>query len=89
VSGGDRYGRKRDAQHHVSQPGRVRGEHILLDAADRQRLALSVTPPVIPTVCFTRRPASRLVSAVTIVTPALGPSFGIAPPGSSGAAAGA
>src|ERR1051326_6545749 len=34
-----------------------------------------------PTVCFTGRPLRSDESAVTIVTPALGPSFGIAPAG--------
>ena len=41
----------------------------------------SVTSPVIPTVCFTGRPLSNEASAVTIVTPALGPSLGMAPAG--------
>src|SRR6478735_2586022 len=41
----------------------------------------SVSSPVIPTVCFTGRPVSRDASAVAIVMPALGPSFGIAPAG--------
>ncbi len=41
----------------------------------------SVTSPVIPTVCFTGRPESSDASAVAIVIPALGPSFGIAPAG--------
>ena len=42
----------------------------------------SVTSPVIPTVCLTGPAAdSSEASAVTIVTPALGPSFGIAPAG--------
>ena len=41
----------------------------------------SVTSPVMPTVCFTGRPLSSDASAVVIVMPALGPSFGIAPAG--------
>ena len=42
----------------------------------------SVTSPVMPTVCFTGRPREeRRRCAVTSVTPALGPSFGIAPAG--------
>ena len=41
----------------------------------------SVTSPVIPTVCRTGRPVSSEASAVAIVMPALGPSFGIAPAG--------
>ena len=41
----------------------------------------SVTSPVMPTVLFTGRPVSSDASAVTIVTPALGPSFGMAPAG--------
>jgi hypothetical protein len=41
----------------------------------------SVTSPVMPTVLFTGLPLSSETSAVTIVTPALGPSFGIAPAG--------
>ena len=41
----------------------------------------SVISPVIPTVCLTARPVSSEASAVTIVTPALGPSLGIAPAG--------
>ena len=34
-----------------------------------------------PTVCLTARPVSSDASAVVIVMPALGPSFGIAPAG--------
>ncbi len=41
----------------------------------------SVTSPVIATVCLTGRPESKEASAVAIVMPALGPSFGIAPAG--------
>ena len=41
----------------------------------------SVTSPVVPTVCFTGRPLSSDARAVVMVTPALGPSFGIAPAG--------
>ena len=41
----------------------------------------SVTSPVMPTVCFTGRPLRSDASAVAIVMPALGPSFGIAPAG--------
>ena len=41
----------------------------------------SVTSPVMPTVDLTGRPVSRLTSAVVIVTPAEGPSFGTAPAG--------
>ncbi len=41
----------------------------------------SVTSPVMPTVCLTGRPVSSDASAVVIVTPALGPSLGIAPAG--------
>ena len=41
----------------------------------------SVTSPVIPTVCLTGRSVSSDASAVAIVMPALGPSFGIAPAG--------
>ena len=41
----------------------------------------SVTSPVIPTVCFTGRSDRSDASAVVIVIPALGPSFGIAPAG--------
>ena len=41
----------------------------------------SVTSPVMPTVLFTVRPVSSDASAVTIVMPALGPSFGMAPAG--------
>ena len=41
----------------------------------------SVTSPVIPTVCLTGRPVRSDASAVAIVMPALGPSFGIAPAG--------
>ena len=40
-----------------------------------------MTSPVIPTVCLTGRPESSDASAVAIVMPALGPSFGIAPAG--------
>src|SRR6266446_1549635 len=40
-----------------------------------------VTSPVMPTLCLTARSVSKEASAVTIVTPALGPSFGIAPAG--------
>jgi len=41
----------------------------------------SVTSPVMPTVCLTLRPVSSEASAVTMVTPALGPSLGMAPAG--------
>ncbi len=41
----------------------------------------SVTSPVIPTVCRTGRPERSDASAVVIVTPAEGPSLGIAPAG--------
>ena len=41
----------------------------------------NVTSPVIPTVWRTGRPVSSEASAVVIVIPALGPSFGIAPAG--------
>ncbi len=41
----------------------------------------SVTSPVIATSSRTRRPVSSDMSAVTIVMPALGPSFGIEPAG--------
>ena len=41
----------------------------------------SVTSPVMPTVCLIGRPDSSDASAVVIVMPALGPSFGIAPAG--------
>ena len=41
----------------------------------------SVTSPVIPTVSFTLRPVNRLIKAVVIVMPALGPSLGMAPAG--------
>ena len=68
-------------QDHVREPGRVRGQHLLLQPADRQHQAWGVTSPVIPTVCFTRRPLSSDASAVVIVMPALRPSFGIAPAG--------
>ena len=44
-------------------------------------LPWSVTSPVIPTPERTGRPVSRLTSAVVMVTPADGPSFGIAPAG--------
>ena len=41
----------------------------------------SVTSPVMPTSERTLRPLSSEARAVVIVTPALGPSFGIAPAG--------
>ncbi len=41
----------------------------------------SVTSPVIATSSRTGRPVSSDTSAVTIVTPALGPSLGMAPAG--------
>ena len=40
-----------------------------------------VTSPVMPTLCFTARPERSDASAVAIVMPALGPSFGMAPAG--------
>ena len=44
-------------------------------------LPWSVTSPVMPTVLFTGRPDSSDARAVTMVTPALGPSLGTAPAG--------
>jgi hypothetical protein len=44
-------------------------------------LPCSVTSPVIPTDDFTGRPLASDASAVVIVMPALGPSFGTAPAG--------
>ena len=41
----------------------------------------SVTSPVMPTIGRTGCPVSSDTSAVVIVTPALGPSFGTAPAG--------
>jgi hypothetical protein len=41
----------------------------------------NVISPVMPTVSFTGWSRSRLTSAVVIVTPADGPSFGTAPAG--------
>jgi hypothetical protein len=58
-----------------------RGQHLLLDAADRQHRPDRVISPVIATSPRTGRPEQRDASAVTIVTPADGPSFGIAPAG--------
>ena len=66
----------------VGEPGPLRGEHLLLHAADRQHPTLerdlaghADLGPHRP------RPVSRLTSAVVIVMPADGPSFGIAPAG--------
>ena len=68
-------------QDDVGEPGRVRGQDLLLEAADRKHASLSVTSPVMPTVDLTGRPVSSDASAVVIVMPALGPSFGTAPAG--------
>ena len=59
-------------------PGR---QHLLLDAADRQHRPDSVISPVIATSPRTGRRVSSDTSAVAMVTPADGPSFGIAPDG--------
>lgn len=42
-------------------------------------LPVSDTSPVMATFCLTGRPVARERRAETIVTPALGPSFGVAP----------
>src|SRR5579884_3053073 len=62
-------------------PRPVPGDHLLLDPADRQHLARSVISPVIATSFRTGRPVSAEASAVAIVMPADGPSFGTAPAG--------
>ena len=63
-------------------PGALRGERLLLQAADRQHLAgqrdLAGHRDV---VAHAARRVSSEASAVAIVMPALGPSFGIAPAG--------
>ncbi len=56
--------------------GALGGQHLFLDAADRQHLPDSVISPVIATSPRTGRPVSSDASAVAMVTPADGPSFG-------------
>ncbi len=69
-------------QDHFGQARRMRGEHLLLEPADRQHPALQRDlAGHADGALRTGRPVSSDASAVTIVTPALGPSFGIAPAG--------
>ena len=69
-------------QHHGGDAGAQRGQHLLLDAADRQHepaqadLARSSRRR-----CAPSRPVSSDASATNIATPALGPSLGVAPAG--------
>ena len=65
----------------VLMPGAVRREHLLLDAADRQHVAAQRDLAGHRDVAAHRAPVSADASAVAIVTPADGPSFGIAPAG--------
>ena len=66
----------------VVMPARLRGQHLLLDAADRQHLAaqrdLAGHRQVVAHRCGR---VSSETSAVAMVTPAEGPSLGIAPAG--------
>ena len=68
-------------QDHVGQAGRVGREHLLLEPADRQHAALQGDLAGHADGVLDGRPESSEASAVTIVTPALGPSLGIAPAG--------
>ena len=68
-------------QDHVGEPGRVGGQHLLLEPADRQHAALQRHLAGHADGVAHRAPDSSDASAVVIVMPALGPSLGIAPAG--------
>jgi hypothetical protein len=59
----------------------VRRQHLCFSPPFGSTRPCSLTSPVMSSVGFTGGPLMSDAIAVTIVTPALGPSFGIAPAG--------
>ncbi len=68
-------------QDHVMHSGALGGQNFFFDSAHGSTFPLSVISPVIAVRGRTGRSVSSETRAVAMVTPAEGPSFGIAPAG--------